>query len=139
MSIRDIYRVISEMAVGDVQARNLDEIKLAVRASDCPMRLLLPSTQGNQGFVAIGTLSRTIWTIRDLCLWQPVIEGSGIEQCANDMMAYIELYAAGIRRMRAPTPESNIISVTFQLGPIPWAVTDFWAIDVTVEVEEHLL
>lgn len=136
--IRDIYYRISEMPVGTVRARNLDEIKLAVRESDCPVRLLLPSTEGGQGFVAIGTLSKTTWRIRDLCLWQPLVAGSGIEQCANDMLAYIELYAAGIRAMRSPTPESNIVSVTFQLGPVPWATSDFWAVDVTVEVEEYL-
>lgn len=136
--IRSIYYAISEMAVGDVVARNLDEIKLSVRATDCPLRLLLPATEGEQAFIAIGTLSKTVWRIRDLCLWQPVVEGTGIEQCANEMLAYVELYAAGIRAMRNPTPESNIVSVSFQILPIKWATSDFWAVDITVEVEEFL-
>lgn len=134
--IRGIYTAISEMVVGDVKARNLDKIKLQVRK--CPVRLLLPCTEGDQGFVAIGTLSRTIWRIRDLCLWQPLKAGTGIEQCANDMVAYIELYGAAIRAMRNPTAESNILSVTYQLGPVPWAKSDYWAIDIILEVEEHL-
>jgi len=136
--IRDIYSVLSDMAVGDVKARNLDEIKLNLRSSDCPMRLLLPATTGEQGFVAIGTMTKTAWAIRDLCLWQPIIEGTGIEQCANDMLGYIELYAAAIRALRTPTPESHVVSVSFTLGPVPWGTVDFWAIDTTVTVEEYL-
>lgn len=58
MSLRSLYYAISEMAVGDVGCRNLDEIKLEVRATDCPMRLLLPSTEGMMGFIAIGTLTK---------------------------------------------------------------------------------
>lgn len=136
--IIDIYEAISEMKIADVKARNLEEIKIQVRASDCPVRMLLPSTRGEQGFVAIGTLSATQWFIRDLCLWQPVTEGTGIEQCAREMVVFMALYAAGIRAMRNPTPESVIISVSFQLGPVPWALTDYWAIDITLVVEEHL-
>lgn len=138
MSLRSLYYAISEMAVGDVGCRNLDEIKLEVRATDCPMRLLLPSTEGMMGFIAIGTLTKTPWRIRDLCLWQPITAGSGIEQCANEMVTYIELYAAAIRKMREPVPGTNLISATFKLGPVPWALTDFWAVDVLLEVEEYL-
>lgn len=138
MSIRDIYTAIAETPVGDVKARDLSEIKLEVRVDDCPLRLLLPSTRGDQGFVAIGTLSKTTWYIRDLCMWQPLLAGTGIEQCANDMVAYIELYAKAMREMRNPTPESNLVSVTYQLGPILWAKTNFWAIDIMLEVEEFL-
>lgn len=136
--IRDIYEVISEMAIADVKARNLEEIKIQVRATDCPIRMLLPSTRGEQGFVAIGTLSKTTWYIRDLCLWQPVTAGTGIEQCANEMLGYMELYAKGIRGLRNPTPESHIVSVSFQLGPVPWVKTSYWAIDTLLVVEEHL-
>ena len=138
MSLQDIYWKLSEMPVGDVKARNLDEIKLQVRAVDLPLRMLLPSTEGEQGFISIGTLTRTTWRIRDLCLWQPVVEGTGIEQCAGDMLAYIQLYAAGIRAMRNPTPESTIMTVTFTLGPVAWATSDFWAVDTILEVEEYL-
>lgn len=136
--IRDIYTAISEMKIADVKARNLEEIKIQVRATDCPVRMLLPSTRGELGFVAIGTLSKTSWYIRDLCLWQPVTEGTGIEQCANDMVAFMELYAKGIRALRNPTPESHIISASFQLGPVPWVNTNYWAIDILLVVEEHL-
>jgi hypothetical protein len=138
MTIRALYTRISELAVGAVQARDLDEIKLAVRAEDCPLRLLLPSTTGDQGFVAIGTLSNTEWAIRDLCLWQPIVAGSGIEQCANDLLAYIELYAAAIRAMRSPGPGASVESVSFKLGPVLWGVVTYWAVDVQLLINELL-
>lgn len=136
MTIRALYTKLSEMAVGDVKARDLDGIKLAVRAEDCPLRLLLPSTLGDQGFIAIGTLTGTTWALRDLCLWQPVVAGSGIEQCAGDMVAFMELYAAGIRSLRSPGPGASIESVSFKLGPVEWGRVNFWAIDITVEIHE---
>lgn len=136
--IRAIYTAIAEMAVGDVHARDLSEIKLQVRAEDCPVRMLLPCTEGEQGFVAIGTLSNTSWRIRDLCLWQPLKAGSGIEQCANEMIAFVEIYGAAVRAMRNPTPESHIVSVSYRLGPVPWATTDYWAVDIILVVEEIL-
>lgn len=138
MGIRDLYTTISEMAVGDVKARDLYDIKLIVRSEDCPLRLLLPSTTGEQGFVAIGTLTKTVWSIRDLCLWQPVNAGTGIEQCAADMVAYIELYAAAVRLLRNPGPGANIAGVSFTLGPVDWGTVKYWAIDATLEIEEHL-
>jgi len=138
MSLRQIYEAMSEMAVGDIGCRNLDEIKLTVRAEDCPMRLLLPSTKGDQGFIAIGSLSKTLWHVRDLCLWQPVVAGSGIEQCANELLTYVEEYGAAVRALKAPTAESVIVTVVFQLGPVPWAATDFWAVDTLVGIEEFL-
>jgi len=137
MSLRDIYFAVSEMAVGTAQARNLDEIKLTVKASDCPMRLLLPSTEGDMAFVGIGQLTRVTWRIRDLCLWQPIVAGTGIEQCADDMLAYIELYGAAVRALRNPAAGATIVGVTYKITPILWATTDFWAIDITLEVEEY--
>ena len=138
MGIRDLYTTISEMVVGSVTARDLDGIKLIVRAEDCPVRLLLPSTTGEGNFVAIGTLTKTVWGIRDLCLWQPVNAGTGIEQCAGDMVAYIELYAAALRLLRNPGPAANVSAMSFRLGPVMWGTVNYWAIDVTLEIEEHL-
>lgn len=137
MSLRDIYFQLSEMAVGGVVARNLDEIKLQVRADDCPMRLLLPATEGDLAFMGIGALTKANWRIRDLCLWQPIVAGSGIEQCANEMLAYIEMYGTGIRALRNITAGGHIVSVTYKMAPIPWGATDFWSVDITVEVEEY--
>ncbi len=137
MSIRDIYSVIAELPIGDVNCRSIDQLELLVQASDCPVRIMLPATAGDMGFIAIGVMSKMTWTIRDLCLWQPVIEGSGVEQCANEMLGYIEQYSAALRGLRAPTVGSNLVSVTFQIGPVPWADTDYWAVDTVLTVEEY--
>ena len=137
MTIRDIYTAISEMDVGDVVCRNLDEIKLQVRADDCPQRLMLPSTEGEMGFMGIGATGRTSWHIRDLCLWQPIIAGTGVEQCAGDMLGYLEQYQTAVRALRNPTAGSAIVGVSYKITPIAWATTDFWAIDITLEVEEY--
>jgi len=137
MPIRDIYFALSEMAVGDVPCRNLDEIKLQIQVQDTPVRLLLPSTEGEVGFLGIGPTTRTTWRIRDLCLWQPIQSGTGIEQCADDMLAYLELYTAAIRNLRIPTNQSSITNVVYTMSPVPWASGDFWAIDIILEVEEY--
>ena len=137
MSLRDICAAIAETPIADITARNLDELTLQVRADDCPIRLLLPSTSGDSAFVGIGATGRTIWTIRDLCLWQPIIEGTGIEQCGNDMMAYMELYVTAFRALRNPTAGSALTSFVVQMGPVPWANGDFWAVDATLTVEEY--
>lgn len=143
MSVRDLYERISEMAIahpdptrGLINTRNIDEIKLEVRDTDCPMRLLLPDTKAEMTFVFIGGTTTRRYTIRDLCLWQTVTAGSGIEQCANDMLTYIELYLAGLKALRNPAPGCTLVSVTMQMGPVPWATTDFWAVDTSIEVEE---
>jgi len=135
--VRDIYAALSEMAVGDVVCRNLDEIKLEVAPADCPIRLLLPSTEGEMNFVGIGPTSRVAWRIRDLCLWQPMRAGTGIEQCGDDMLAYLELYQAGVRALRNPTTGSSITNVVYTMSPVAWANSDFWAIDIILEVEEY--
>ena len=132
--LREIYEAISEMKVGDVKARNLDKLKLQVRKT--PVRMLLPDFTGDQEFVAIGTLTNTTWSIRDLCLWQPRKAGTGIEQCANDMLAYIELYGAAIRTMRSPVPGSTIVGVSYQMGSVPFAGNEYWAVNIVLEIEE---
>lgn len=137
MSLRDIYSAVSEMAVGDVVARNLDELKLQVRGGDCPVRLLLPATEGELEFFGIGQLTRVSWRIRDLCLWQPIVAGTGVEQCAGDMLAYIELYSSAVRSLRNPTAGSAITGVSYKISPIAWATADFWSVDITLTVEEY--
>ena len=137
MSLRDIYFAVSEMAVGDVEARNLDELKLQVKMDDCPLRLLLPATEGDLEFFGIGPLTRVTWRIRDLCLWQPIIAGTGLEQCADEMLAYIELYSTAVRALRNPTAGAAITGVSYKIAPIAWGTTDFWSIDITLQVEEY--
>jgi len=66
-----------------------------------------------------------------------VLAGTGIEQCADDMLGYLELYQAAVRSLRNPTAGSSITSVVYTMSPVAWANSDFWAIDIILEVEEY--
>jgi len=135
-AVKEIYREISNMKLKGVKARNIDKIKLAVRKSDLPIRMLIPSTEGDLEFVGIGTLNNITWVIRDLCLWVPLSAGSGVEQYADSMIEYIQLYVMALKSLRNPTAQSNITGVAFEMGPVPWADKDYWAVNVTLTVEE---
>jgi len=135
-NIQDIYTSIANMKVGSVKARNINKVKLAVRNSDLPMRLLLPSTSAEGDFIMIGNLQNVGWAIRDLCLWAPLSAGKGVEQFADSMLDYISLYIAQVKENRNPATNATIMGVEAQMGPVPWGDTDFWAVDITVTVEE---
>lgn len=137
-AISAIYKAIANFKISNVKSRNISKIKLIVKDADLPCRMLLPSTSGELSFVGIGSLNNITWVIRDLCLWAPLTAGSGIEQFADSMVGYIRLYVAAIKAHRNPTNQSNITGIAFQMGPVPWAENDYWAIDVTLTVEEIL-
>ena len=100
--------------------------------------MLLPSTSGDLEFIALGDLQKMTWVIRDLCIWAPLSAGSGIQQYAKGMVEYIRLYVAEIKANRNPTDLSVITGVAVQMGPIAWADTDYWAVDITLTIEEIL-
>ena len=137
-AIKEIYESIANMTVGSVKARNITEIKLAVKQVDLPMRMLVPRTTGDLGFVGIGDLNQITWVIRDLCLWAPLAAGSGIQQFAESMQDYLVLYIAEIKANRNPTAQSVITGVAFDMTPTPWADNHYWSIDITLTVDEVL-
>ena len=136
--ILNIYKSISKMEVGSIKCRDIDKVKLGINKRDLPVRMLLPSTTGDLSFVSFGTLNRIEWVIRDLCLWAPLVSGTGVEKHAGSMVLYIKDYIAKLKTIRNPTGQSNIIGVAFAMGPVPWAENDYWAVDVTLTVEEIL-
>jgi len=137
-AIDSIYLELSKLRIGKAKARNIDRVKLKIAKSDLPMRMLLPSTRGTLSFVGMGSLNRMEWTIRDLCLWAPIVQGSSIELHAGSMVQYLRDYIAAVKKMRGPTNCSNILGVEYAIGPVPWGDVDYWAIDVTLTVEEIL-
>jgi len=134
--ILDIYKSISKMKVGSIKCRNIDEVKLSIRDSSLPLRLLLPSTSGDMDFIAIGDLQGVVWTIRDLCLFALTTKGSGIEQFSKAMVEYLSLYLAEIKDNRNPTNLSEIVGVEGVMMPILWAEKTYWAVDITLTVKE---
>ncbi len=135
-AISEIYDALAGLSISGVRVRNIDKAKIKVSASDLPVRILLPSTSGELSYVAIGTLNKVEWSVRDICLWAPLSSGRGIEQHADDMVDYIKAYVAALKTLRNPTPQSVITNVGFQMGPVPWAADDYWAVDTTLVIEE---
>lgn len=133
-----IYKSIAKMKVGDIKCRDVDKVKLTIRDSSLPLRLLLPSTRGEGDFIAIGTLQNTGWAIRDLCLFAPLTKGSGIQQFSKAMVDYLSLYIAEIKANRNPTTTSTIKGWEVQMQPVLWAEKSYWAVDITLTVEEIL-
>jgi hypothetical protein len=132
-----IYDAIADnISVAGTSVRNLDEINLSIRSADLPCRMLLPSTEGDFNFVAIGTLNNVTWTIRDLVLWAPLSHGIGIKEHSSAMMTFIKSYISELKDLRNPTSQSTIAGVAFQMGPVPWAEKDYWAIDITLTINE---
>jgi len=136
--IKEIYTSISKMKVGSVKARNIDKVKLAIPKGSLPMRMLLPSTSGEMEFIAIGNLQTMGWAIRDLCLFGAVTKGSGVQSFSKAMVEYLDLYMAQIKENRNPSTTSEIVGVEVQMGPIPWGAEDYWAVDITLTVQEIL-
>jgi len=135
--IANIYLAIAAMKVGKVKCRNIDKIKLEIRDKDLPCRFLLPATEGDLNFVALGSSPISIqWVIRDLCLWAPVSAGSGIEKFSQAMLEYEMLYIKRLQELLNPTSQSVITNATWRQSPIPWAEKDYWGIDYTLTVEE---
>ena len=126
-AIDAIYRELSKTKIGNAKARNIDKVKLGINKRDLPVRMLLPSTSGDLSFVSFGTLNRIEWVIRDLCLWAPLVSGTGVEKHAGSMVTYIKDYIAKLKTIRNPTGQSNIIGVAFAMGPVPWAENDYCA------------
>jgi len=137
-AILDIYKSIANMKVGSVKSRDINKVKLTIRDGDLPIRMLLPSTEGEMTFIAIGTLQRMGWAIRDLCLFAPVTKGSGIKQFSKAMVDYLSLYIAQVKANRNPTSQSNIVGVEVQMAPALWGEKTYWAVDITLTVEEIL-
>ena len=134
--ILDIYKSISKMKVGSIKCRNIDKVSLKFRDSSLPLRMLLPATSGEMDFVAIGSLQNMAWTIRDLCMFAPLTKGKGIESHAQAMVEYLSLYLAEVKANRNPTALSNIVGVEGVMEPVLWGEKTYWAIDITLTVEE---
>jgi hypothetical protein len=137
MSITDIYFALSQMAVGPVPCRNREEIQLVVRAEDCPVRLLVPMIETELDFVFIGALTKEEHRIRDLCLWQPVSAGLGIQQCAYDIGVWCAMYDDAIRALKNPTAGSTIRHLSRKEVEVQWGDTKFFGIENILTIEEY--
>ncbi len=138
-NILDAYKSIANMKVGSIKARNIDKINLTVRDGSLPLRLLMPSTEGEQNFVGIGTLQKVTWAIQDLCLFAPVTKGAGIQQYSKAMVDYIVLYLEQVKANKNPAKNCCITGLSVEMAPVRWGETKtYWAVDINLVVEETL-
>lgn len=136
--IQAIYKSIADMKVGKVKSRNIDKAKLTVRDGDLPLRILIPSTEVDGGFIALGNLQSMVWTIEDLCLIARRTQGKGIEHYSKSMVDYLSLYIAALKENHNPTNTSNVVGLEGSMYPVGWGDKEYWAVDITLTIEEIL-
>lgn len=105
------------------QAKDLHELKDWVEAGECPVRLLLPvdpQSEGREGnFIALGDKSaRITWRIVDVLLAAPVGTESGLDDYAEDLMAYCDAYVAALQGIRSSMPTQCTIE-NWRVAPSP--------------------
>lgn len=138
-NILSVYDTLAGWSITNIKVtRDIDEVKLDIKQGDLPMRILLPSTEGELGFIDIGKLTNIQWQIRDLCLWAPLSAGAGIEQYASDIVTYVKDYIDNVKNNRSPANNTNIVGMSVRISPVPWGENDYWSIDILLQVEEIL-
>lgn len=140
-AIANVYDTLAAMKVGSAEltATDVTSVKLIpVLDGDLPKRLLMPKTEGDMEFVAIGNLQKMTWVIQDLCLFSPVTSNFGIHQESGAMLTYIKDYLTAIKSNRSPYAKCVITGVAAQMAPVLWGDKTYWAVDVTLTVEEIL-
>lgn len=138
-NIAAVYTTIAGWSLtGVTTTRNITAAQLAVANADLPCRVLVPSTrlEGEDVFVMIGNLQNVGWSIRDICLWAPMGSGTGVEQYTAAMTSYITDYLSKVKANRSPATNCTILGIEVQMGPVAWADKNYWAVDITLTVEE---
>ena len=71
-------------------------------------------------------------------MFAPLTKGKGIQQFSKAMVDYLSLYLAQVKANRNPTTTSTIIGLEGVMQPVQWAEKVYWAVDITLTVEEIL-
>lgn len=149
-NISSIYSSIAgfQVSVGSVTptVRNINQLRTKVNSADAPIRLLLPvspTTEASDfGFIALGKLANVTWKVTDLLLWKPVAQGSGIAECAEDLMTYTAAYMEAIRSNRVVASQAHITGANFKPGVYYWPDNEsgvpYYGVAVVLNVEEIL-
>jgi hypothetical protein len=135
-AIDDIYLAIANLSLGGIKCRNLPDVQYLIEQADLPLRNLGPlSGEGNP--VLIGTLQKVQWAIEDICLWAP-IAASNEERYFQPMMDYVKVYLTALKAIMTPTDQSHILGFAFEMRPKLWGEAWYYAVVVTLTVEEYL-
>ena len=140
-AISSVYDALAAMEVGSAKltATDVTSVKLInYLDGDLPKRLLMPKTEGDMAFIAIGDLQKVTWVIQDLCLISPVTSDFGVHQHASTMMTYLSDYLTAIKALRNPATGCVVTGVGVEILPVLWGEKTYWAVDVSLTVEERL-
>lgn len=114
-------------------------IKQALPSAALPIRILT-TTGENEGrdfaFIALGKLSKVVWTIEDLLLIKPVAEGDSLKTMSPYLITYCDSYITVLRDLRGPTSNSHVVAADFKPGMFEWGDNRYFGVDVKIEVEE---
>lgn len=107
----------------------------------CPQRYLAASgsLDGGMGFVALGKLTSIEWTIVDMLLLKPALEGDALAENSGRIVSYIDAYITALRNLRAPTAQSHVTDVKFEPGVYYWpedSGNPYIGIKVTLTIQE---
>lgn len=147
--ILSIYDTIAGLTVtvGTTTPTVLDVDQLPNSADSwrLPTRLLLPlGAFGGGGandmrFVTLDSITNVTWSIRDLCLWQTVGQGTGYKSIMPTIVEYAGKYLDQLRANRQMTTGAYIQRASVTPTVVEWPEQSgryFYAVDATIEVAE---
>jgi len=124
-----------------------DEFRRTADSADTPIRIILPSTEGDVhtfGPMGTGRLSRMEWVIKDMLLYAPVEEGLGWYDVAYDLDNYIDSYATALTAANHNlttgfcTIPAEVESVTFQTGVHTFSARSYYGVLATLRIYEFI-
>ena len=136
--ILSIIDAISKISVAGTTAIDIPEMDFTIEDAELPLRLLLPSTEGDSDFVGIGSLKSIDWKIQDLCLFAKTSSGAGIVQYASTMVSYVANYLTAVKAKRGIYGQSSIQGVSVKMGPVLWNEVPYWGVNIILTVKEIL-
>jgi hypothetical protein len=129
-----------------VEVYGLDATPGFVEQGNLPRRVLLygRDTDGNFGFLTIGTLARPTWTIYDLLLVRKQALGRGVVDVSTPVMMYCGAYIDMLRTFREPGgtgSQTTLDAATVEPGIFEYPLSSgetYYGVLATLTVREVL-
>ncbi len=149
-AILDIYAALAATTVtADSKTPtvySLEALPQSAATAHLPCRLLLPvgdaANEGRDGqFIAIGDTVAVDWQIKDLMLWESTGQGIGLSGVASQLVEYAGKYMDMIRTFKAPSAQSNLLTVTALPGTFEYpsnSGVSYYGVMCTLTIHEVL-
>lgn len=148
MSKQDITKLVEAFApTVDGAAPRIyspERARRGIESADCPARLILPSTEGDEHtFTAgmTGTHMRVVWVIKDLLLYKPVEEGMGWLEVGYSLDDYCDSYIAALASANHDAnkfcaAEAELESGSALVGVHTFSERQYYGVMVTLRIIE---